>query len=221
MSLSSETTDRAMMARCIELSAMAVKEGEYPFGSLITLDGRIIAEATNRTMRDNDVSRHAEVIALSQAQHAVGRAELHRATLYSNVEPCAMCSYCIREAWVGRVVYALTSPIMGGGTKWNILRDKDISSRVPIFGPAPEVVSGVLAGEVRESWRAWNPLAWELVRMRGVLTAPEAQQEEAPVQVLARHRRSVWHHAVFAFMKLSKKAKPVPLPAAGQQGIEP
>ena len=150
MSLSSETTDRAMMARCIELSAVAVKEGEYPFGSLITLDGRIIAEATNRTMRDNDVSRHAEVIALSQAQQAVGRAELHRATLYSNVEPCAMCSYCIREAWVGRVVYALTSPIMGGATKWNILRDTDISSRVPIFAPAPEVVSGVLAAEVQE-----------------------------------------------------------------------
>jgi len=220
MGLSSEATDRAMMARCIELSAMAVKEGEYPFGSLIALDGRIIAEATNRTMRENDVSRHAEVIALSQAQQAVARSDLPRATLYSNVEPCAMCSYCIREAWVGRVVYALTSPIMGGVTKWNILRDKDISSRVPIFAPVPEVVSGVLAREVQESWRAWNPLAWEMVRMRGVLTSPEVQQE-APVQVLARHRRSAWHHAVFAFMKLSRKAKPVPVPAARQQGVEP
>jgi tRNA(adenine34) deaminase len=209
-----------MMARCIELSAMAVKEGEYPFGSLIALDGRIIAEATNRTIRENDVSRHAEVIALTQAQQAVARSDLPRATLYSNVEPCAMCSYCIREAWVGRVVYALTSPVMGGATKWNILRDKDISSRVPIFGPAPEVVSGVLAAEVQESWRAWNPLAWEMVRMRGVLTSPEIQQE-VPVQVLARHRRSAWHHAVFAFMKLSRKAKPVRVPAARQQGVEP
>jgi tRNA(adenine34) deaminase len=209
-----------MMARCIELSAMAVKEGEYPFGSVIALDGRILAEATNRTKRDNDISRHAEVIALSQAQQAVGRAELRRATLYSNVEPCAMCSYCIREAWVGRVVYALTSPIMGGATKWNILRDKDISSRVPIFGPAPEVVSGILAGAVQDSWRAWNPVAWELVRMRGVLTAPEMQQE-VPVQVSARHRRSVWHYAVFAFMKLSGKAKPLPVTAARRQGVEP
>ena len=122
MSLSSEATDRAMMARCIELSTMAVKEGEYPFGSLIALDGRIIAEATNRTVRENDVSRHAEVIALSQAQQVVGRLDLQRATLYSNVEPCAMCSYCIREAWVGRVVYALTSPIMGGVSKWTFFR---------------------------------------------------------------------------------------------------
>ena len=219
MDLSSDTTDRKMMARCIELSAMAVQEGEYPFGSVIVLDGQIIAEATNRTMRENDVSRHAEVIALTQAQQAVGRADLHRATLYSNVEPCAMCSYCIREAWVGRVVYALTSPIMGGATKWNILRDQDISSRVPIFGPAPEVVSGVLAREVQDAWRAWNPLAWEMVRLRGVLTAPEVPQE-APVQVLARHRRSAWHHAIFAFMKLSKKPRPVPVPAR-QQEVEP
>lgn len=216
MGVSSDTTDRAMMARCIELSAKAVKEGEYPFGSVIALDGQIIAEATNRTMRENDVSRHAEVLALTHAQQAVGRADLHRATLYSNVEPCAMCSYCIREAWVGRVVYALTSPIMGGATKWNILRDQDISSRVPIFGPAPEVVSGVLAREVQDSWRAWNPLAWEMVRLRGVLTAPEVQQE-APVQVLARHRRSAWHHVIFACMKLTKKPRPVPVPARQQE----
>jgi hypothetical protein len=54
--------------------------------------------------------------------------------------------------------------------------------------------------------------------MRGVLTAPDMQQEETPVQVLARHRRSVWHHAVFAFMKLSTKAKPLPAPAARNKG---
>ena len=220
MSLSSEATDRAMMARCIELSFKAVGEGEYPFGSVVVLDGRIIAEATNRTARDNDVSRHAEVIALSQAQQAASRLELRRATLYSNVEPCAMCAYCIREAWIGRVVYALTSPIMGGATKWNILRDADISSRVPIFGPAPEVVSGVLAGEVQESWRAWNPLAWEMVKMRGVLTAPDVL-EEGPVQVLCRHRMSAWHYAIFAFMKLLRKARPVAVPATPQRGVEP
>ncbi len=220
MSLSSEAADRAMMARCIELSLGAVREGEYPFGSVIALDGHILAEATNRTVRENDLSRHAEVVALSQAQKTAGRLHLQRATLYSKVEPCAMCSYCIREAWVGRVVYALTSPVMGGATKWNILRDADISSRVPIFGPAPEVVSGVLAAEVQESWRQWNPLAWEMVRMRGVLTCPEAQPA-TPIRVLAGHRRSVWHCAVAAFLRLSGKAKPLPVPVAQRQGVEP
>ena len=207
MSMPSDAVDREMMARCVWLSANAVTEGEYPFGSVVAIGGKIIAEAINRTSRDNDVSRHAEVIALSLAQKAVGRSELPRATLYSSVEPCAMCAYCIRESWVGRVVYALGSPIMGGASKWNILRDDDISARVPIFGPSPEVVSGVLASEAQDVWRKWNPLAWEMARLRGVLTAEEAG---AAVTVLKARPRSGWHHAVFAFMKLSRKGKASP-----------
>src|SRR5579863_758669 len=126
-----DKTDRAMMARCIELSRLAVGEGEYPFGTVIALDGQVIAEATNRTVRDADVSRHAEVIALSLARRTLGLDQLRRSTLYSNIEPCAMCSYCIREAWVGRVVYAIGSPVMGGLSKWDILRDHGLSERMP------------------------------------------------------------------------------------------
>jgi len=46
-----------------------------------------------------------------------------------------MCSYCIREAWVSRVVYALSSPVMGRLSKRNILREDHLSDRMPeIFG---------------------------------------------------------------------------------------
>ena len=93
-----EKVDIAMMARCVELSRIAVGKGEYPFGTVIALDGQIVAEAINHTVRDCDVTRHAEVIALSQAQKAIGRDQLRHYTLYTNIEPCAMCSYCIREA---------------------------------------------------------------------------------------------------------------------------
>ncbi len=218
MGLASEGIDRAMMTRCIELSAIAIKEGEYPFGSLIALDGRIIAEATNRCVRDNDVCRHAETIALAQAQRTVGRSQLPRATLYSTVEPCAMCSYCIREAWVGRVVYALSSPVMGGASKWNILRDRDISSRVPVFGPAPEVVSGVALREVQEVWRAWNPVAWEMARLRGVL-AEEAQDEA--VKVSPAHNPPVLSRLIFAYLKFRARPRPIPVPIPPQQGTDP
>jgi tRNA(adenine34) deaminase len=217
MGLLSEAVDRAMMARCIELSVLATKEGEYPFGALIALDGRIVAEATNRSVREQDVCRHAEVIALSLAQRAVARTALTRATLYSTVEPCAMCSYCIREAWVGRVVYALASPVMGGASKWNILRDRDLSSRVPIFGPAPEVVSGVMAREAMEAWRAWSPLAWEMVRLRGVLAASE---HDGTVKTAPAHKRSLWQHAVFAYFRATRRPQPLALPIPPQQGTE-
>src|ERR1700732_743053 len=186
-----ETTDKAMMARCVELSRIAVTKGEYPFGTVIALDGQILAEAINHTIRDGDVTRHAEVIALSQAQKAIGRGQLRHYTLYPNIEPCAMCSYCIREAWVGRVVYALSSPVMGGFSKWNILRDDDMSGRMPqIFANVPGFVSGVLAAEAQQAWRDWNPLAWQMIKLRGLLTDPRPE----PVRVRAAPGRSLGDH---------------------------
>jgi tRNA(adenine34) deaminase len=192
MDSSRNATDKAMMARCIELSRIAVSEGEYPFGTVIALDGQIVAEAINRTVRDDDVTRHAEVIALSEAQKAIGRGRLARSTLYSNVEPCAMCSYCIREAQVGRVAYALRSPVMGGLTKWNILRDDGISDRLPqVFGAVPEVVSGILSHEAQQAWRDWNPLAWQMIKLRGLLTEPHAH--DGHIHTQPAHGRSLWH----------------------------
>jgi tRNA(adenine34) deaminase len=188
-----EKTDRAMMARCVELSRIAVGKGEHPFGTVIARDGQVLSEAINHTVRDGDVTRHAEVIALSQAQKAIGREQLRHYTLYTNIEPCAMCSYCIREAWIGRVVYALSSPVMGGFSKWNILRDDDMSGRMPqIFAAVPEVVSGVLAREAQEAWRDWNPLAWQMIKLRGLLTEPCPPGDH--VHVRPAHSRSLWHH---------------------------
>jgi tRNA(adenine34) deaminase len=193
-----EDTDQAMMARCVELSRIAVTKGEYPFGTVIAQDGRILSEAINHTVRDGDVTRHAEVIALSQAQKTIGRQQLRHYTLYTNIEPCAMCAYCIREAWIGRVVWALSSPVMGGLSKWNILRDEDMSGRMPqIFAAAPEVVSGVLAHEAQMAWRDWSPLAWQMIKLRGLLTAPRPPGEH--VHVRPAHSRSLWHYLQILF----------------------
>jgi tRNA(adenine34) deaminase len=192
-------TDRAMMARCIELSRLAAQRGEYPFGTVIARNGRIVVEAINTTNREGDVSRHAEVIALAQAQQAIGREQLRHCTLYSNIEPCAMCAYCIREAWVGRVVYALGSPVMGGLSKWNILRDEGLSGRIPeVFGAVPEVVSGLLLHEAQAAWRDWSPFTWQMIKLRGLLTVPS---EDGQVQVLPARSRSLWHYLCVLFLR--------------------
>jgi tRNA(adenine34) deaminase len=200
---SSRKPDEAMMVRCIELSRIAVSKGEYPFGTVIAWDGKIVAEAINRTIRERDVSRHAEIIALSQAQKMIGRAQLRHCTLYSNIEPCAMCAYCIREAWVGRVVYALGSPVMGGLSKWNILRDDDMSGRIPqIFAAAPEVVSGILVREAQQAWRDWSPLAWHMIELRGLLTDPSAH--DGHVHERPAHDRSLWHYLQSLFERTGR-----------------
>ena len=164
--------DRRMMARCVELGRHGAHEGEYPFGSLIAVGETIIAEATNHAMREKDESRHAEIVAIAQARR-LGKTSLRDCTLYSTVEPCPMCSFCIRSAGVGRVVFALASPIMGGMSRWDILRDRTMALRLPfLFGSAPEIVSGVGAEEAQRMWSHWNPLAWQAIKRLGFFVKP-------------------------------------------------
>jgi tRNA(adenine34) deaminase len=199
MDPSREATDKAMMARAIELSRQAIREGEYPFGTVIARRGEILAEAMNRTIREGDIAGHAEVLALSRAYRAIGKEGLRDATLYSNVEPCAMCSYCIREAQIGRVAFALASPVMGGLSKWNILRDEGISGIPQIFGPVPEVVAGVLAADAREAWRDWSAVGWQMIELRGLLIEPFTGP--ASVHVAPARRRSLWQHLQMLFAR--------------------
>ncbi len=127
--------DFKMMRRCIALSADAVQRGELPFACVICRDGEVVAEAINRVVQNADVTRHAEIIAISEAQRILGRSDLSDCTIYSNVEPCPMCSFPIRETRIGRVVYAISSPMMGGFSKWNVLGDNEISNVMPeVFG---------------------------------------------------------------------------------------
>lgn len=203
MILSQDPTDKQMMARCLELSRIASQKGEYPFGAVIALEGKIVAEGINRSCREKDVTRHAEVIALSHAQKILCRKDLRRYTLYTNVEPCAMCSFCIREAWIGRVVYALASPVMGGMSKWNILCDDSMSDRIPqIFGPVPQIVSGLLAREAELAWQDWNPLAWHLIKRLGLLRDPCTDEGNACIH--HGRRRSFWQTLQMCLERNSK-----------------
>jgi tRNA(adenine34) deaminase len=180
-----EVVDRRLMARCIELSRMGAAAGERPFGSVVARGAEILGESANCTEREGDVSRHAEIVAIAQARKFLGGAKLADCTLYTNVEPCPMCAFCIREAGIGRVVFALRSPVMGGLSRWNVLRDDTLSDGIPfVFGAVPEVVSGLLAEEAGEAWREWNPVAWHVIKLRGFMDAPSA----AKPRVVPGHR---------------------------------
>jgi tRNA(adenine34) deaminase len=184
-------TDHVMMARCLELARAATMDGEKPFGALVLHEDTVLAAAGNRAERDQDVTRHAEIVALSEAQKRRGTKDLSGCTLYSIVEPCAMCSFAIRECGIGRVVYALGSPLMGGSSKWNVLGDDGLSDSMPqVFGKPPEVTAGVMAREAEAVWREWNPVFWTFIKLRGYLAAPElATREAAPANKPSLLRR--------------------------------
>src|SRR3954447_12589369 len=156
------------MERCIALARASAHQRELPFAALVCQDGVVIAEATNRVARDGDVTHHAELLAVSKAQRRLKSKRLRGCTLYSVVEPCAMCAFPIRETGISRVVFAIQSPVMGGFTRWNVLTDRQLARTMPVFfSPPPDVVGGVLAHDAEAAWRAWSPMLWRLIKRRG------------------------------------------------------
>jgi len=165
----STTFDMIMMRRCIELAQSANSSGEYPFAAVIARRGEFICESFNMVRVEGDLTRHAEMVAISSAQKQLHSTSLHDCTIYSTIEPCAMCSYAIRESRIGRVVFGLRSPVMGGNSRWNILTDGGLSSRLPeVFAPPPDVLSGCLHHQVQELFRKRNPLVWQFIKARKI-----------------------------------------------------
>jgi len=177
-----EAIDIRMMRRCIELSRIGTTQGEFPFAALIcSKDGTVLAEATNRVARDRDVTRHAELLAVSEAQKVLGQAGLAECTIYSNLEPCVMCSFPIRESRIGRVVFGIRSPMMGGFSRWNVLGDRVISKHMPeYFSAAPEILPGLLAEEAEKVWTDWSPAIWEIITTRGCFEGVRCRSHRVP-----------------------------------------
>lgn len=187
--MGSDAIDRAMMARCVTLAREGMAGGELPFGSVISRDGVILSESRNQLIGHMDQSRHAEIMAIAQARRLLNTNRLDDCTIYSVVEPCPMCAFCIRTARISRVVYALGSPLMGGMSRWNILCDDTLADRLPfLFRPAPEVLTGVLADEAQQAWSDWNPLVWRLMKLRNYLVVPETVVTRAG----AAHQLPIW-----------------------------
>ncbi|UTD29829.1 nucleoside deaminase [Bradyrhizobium sp. WD16] len=172
-------SDVTMMRRCIALAGESVRAGEFPFAAVVARGGRIVCESINRAKSNGDANSHAEVVAIGEAQRRHGT-DLSECTLYTTVEPCALCAYAARESRLGRVVYGLHSPLMGGHSRWNILDDHRLSEALPdVFRPAPAIVAGFLQEEVSAVFRSWNPIAWQVIKARGIFVAGPARSTPA------------------------------------------
>ncbi|MEX0641411.1 MAG: nucleoside deaminase [Pirellulales bacterium] len=132
------------LRRCIELAHLAKQQGNTPVGSVVVLDGQLIGEGIEQLPAGQLLTGHAEVLACQQAVEKTGSRLLRGATLYSTAEPCFMCSYVIRQAEIGEVVYAIATPRIGGATsEFPILTTSSLLG----WKPAVRVVGGVLANE--------------------------------------------------------------------------
>jgi len=190
-----DAVDRAMMERCIALAMRSADLGEYPYAAVICRNGEVVCEAMNSVRRDRDVTHHAEVVAISEAQHRLNRVSLEDCTMYANAEPCALCCYAMRETRIGRVVFGVPAPLTGGVTRWNILADTKLSNILPeVFAPPPEIVSGFMREEIESAIARRVPLAWEFIRARNIFGGPVPAQIVTPE--IAQRRGGFRQHAM-------------------------
>ena len=83
--------DEKWMRIAIKEANLAMKNNEIPVGSVIVLNEKIIAQAHNQPIRNNDPTAHAEIQALRMAGKIQDNYRLGGSTLYVTLEPCAMC----------------------------------------------------------------------------------------------------------------------------------
>ena len=129
-------TDGFMVAALAE-AKRAGERGEVPIGAVVVAEGRIVASAGNETRALNDVTAHAEILAIRRAAEAIGDERLSGADLYVTLEPCTMCAAAISFARIRRLYYGAEDP-KGGGV------DNGVRFYAqPTCHHAPEVYSGL------------------------------------------------------------------------------
>ena len=128
------------MREALSEALLAEACGEVPVGAVVVAGGRIIARGHNRVIAENDLTAHAEVVALRAAGQALVNYRLNECQLFSTIEPCAMCAGALVHARVARLVYGADDPKAGA------VRSVLQVINAPWANHRMEVVPGVLAG---------------------------------------------------------------------------
>ena len=98
--------DKLLLRRAIETASVGIRDGGGPFGAIVARDDKIISEAFNRVILNNDPTAHAEILAIRQACMILQSHDLSGCTLYSSCEPCPMCLGAIYWSGICKVVYS-------------------------------------------------------------------------------------------------------------------
>ena len=140
------TNDKEFMKAAIELSRLAVKHGNEPFGAVLVKDGKIVFTNENQIYTKNDPTFHAEAGLLRTFCAETGESNLSDYTLYSSCEPCFMCSGAMVWLKLGRLVYGASNNDLA-----SILNEQGSNCSELVFANSPfhrpEVTAGVLKEE--------------------------------------------------------------------------
>lgn len=133
-------TDEYFMSLAYQQALLAEEEKEIPVGVVIVGENIIIAKAYNQTEKLNDVTAHAEILALTSAFNYFGAKYLPEVTLYVTLEPCLMCAGALFWSQIGKVVFGASDSKRG-------FQRLEIGSDQSILHPRTKLLSGVLADD--------------------------------------------------------------------------
>lgn len=138
-------TDKEIMRLALAEAFKAYKENEVPIGAVLIDEGGIlISREHNRIEQLGDATAHAEILALRAASKKLNRRRLSDCTLYSTVEPCAMCAGALVLCRVKRLVYGATDSKFGAAESlFNVVNNPALNHQL-------KVTSGVLEEESRK-----------------------------------------------------------------------
>lgn len=101
------------MKEAIKEAKKALKFDEIPVGAVIVKNNKIIARAYNIKEKNNDATKHAEIIAISKACKKINNWRLDDCTLYVTMEPCMMCCGAIEQSRIKKIVYGIKNENYG------------------------------------------------------------------------------------------------------------
>ena len=129
------------MREALRLARQGADSGEVPVGAVVVIAGGTVGRGWNSPVARHDPTAHAEILALREAAERMGNYRLEGATLYSTLEPCAMCAGALVAARVARLVFGARDLRFGGvRSKFQIADSDLLNHRV-------EVVENVLPVE--------------------------------------------------------------------------
>ena len=133
--------DEYFMREALRQAQKAYAADEVPVGAVVVRAGKIIARSHNQVELLKDATAHAEMLALTQAEAAVGDWRLIDCDLYVTKEPCTMCAGALVLTRIRRVIFGCTDPVAGSaGSVINLLQMPDFNHRC-------DIASGVLQDE--------------------------------------------------------------------------
>jgi tRNA(adenine34) deaminase len=128
-------SDDHFMGEALRQAAKAYEAAEVPVGAVIVCAGRIIARAFNQVELLKDATAHAEMLAITQAENALGDWRLTDCTVYVTKEPCPMCAGAIVHARLKRVVFGAPDAKGGAaGGAMNLLQFPTLNHQCTITG---------------------------------------------------------------------------------------